>query len=62
MEAAQAEIESTFAGEDDPARLRDDLETTIGLPKEGWPTTLIRQLADTLIDCFDERARSAAHE
>jgi hypothetical protein len=62
VEAAQAEIESTFAGDGDPERLRDELETTIGLPKEGWPTTLIRQLADTLLECADGRPRTNVHE
>jgi hypothetical protein len=62
IDAAAAKIKETFDGPASPARLRDDLEITIGMPKEGWPTSLIRQLADTLIESMDQRGRTAIHE
>ena len=62
IEAAQAEVVDVYTGKGRPAKLRDRLEELVGLPKEQWPTTLIRQLADTLIEQMDARNRSADHE
>ncbi|MCB0115873.1 MAG: Hsp70 family protein, partial [Caldilineaceae bacterium] len=62
IEAAQAEVVDVYAGKGSPAKLRDRLEEVVGLPKEQWPTTLIRQLADTFIEHMDARSRSADHE
>ncbi len=62
IEAAQAEIEQVYAGDGRAPKLRDNLESIVGLPKEQWPTTLIRQLADTLIEYIDQHGRSADHE
>jgi hypothetical protein len=62
IEAAQEQIKAVYADKEPPGKLRDMLEQTIALPKEQWPTSLIRQLADTLIEFTDARARSAVHE
>ena len=60
---ALALIRTTFeAGGPPPARLRSALEETLGLPKEAWPTPLIRQLADALLEAEAGRAISAEHE
>ncbi len=62
IEAAQAEVTATYAGDADPGSLRERIETATGIAKDRWPTSLIRQLADTFIEGTDGRARSAAHE
>jgi PAS domain-containing protein len=62
IDAATAKIKETFEGAASPARLREDLESTVGMAKEGWPTSLIRQLADALIEVMDQRGRTALHE
>lgn len=67
VEAAQKVIRQTFSRENsssehDPARLRRSLEELFSLPKEAWPTALIRRLADTLLDTMSDRAITAEHE
>ena len=67
VEEAQAEIRATFGADADRkvhpiAGLRKRLETLLDLPKERWPTPLIRKMADTLIEESDGRALSADHE
>ena len=64
---AQQQVHATFTkpanGEtSDPATLVGDLEASIGLRKESWPLTLLRALADTLLELADGRRLSRAHE
>jgi hypothetical protein len=67
IEAAQVEIQRTFdqaraATDHPPEGVRKRLETILDLPKEEWPTLLIRKLADTLLGVAEGRKRSFAHE
>jgi hypothetical protein len=67
IEAAQAEIQATFAKSSattahPPEGVRKRLETILDLPKEAWPTALIRTLADTLLEVTAGRTRSFTHE
>lgn len=67
VETAQAEIRQTFergypSGEHAPATLRATLEEILGVSRDRWPTRLIRQLADTLLECRDGRKLSPEHE
>lgn len=67
VEAAQAEIQLTFATgaltTDHPVEgLRKRVEALLELPKEEWPTLFIRKLADTFLAVAEGRRRSAAHE
>ena len=67
VEAAQAAIRQTFQGSDEPGRyppeaLRTGLEEILGMPRDRWPSGLIRRLADALLDCRDGRARSREYE
>jgi hypothetical protein len=67
IEAAQAEIRHTFQSKDrgqqhPPAALRKTLEAILGLRREKWPTQLIRQVADALLECAAGRTRSSDHE
>lgn len=67
LEAARAAIRSAFTksvdGEaHDPASLASELEASIGAKKESWPISLLRQLADTLLEVADGRKLSAQHE
>ena len=67
VEAAQAIITRTFSTEMDaeplpPEQVRHRLEETLALPKEHWPTPLIRALADPLLDAAQGRTTSAVHE
>jgi molecular chaperone DnaK (HSP70) len=67
IDAAQAEIQLTFqrgaaTTAHPPEGLRKRLETILDLPKEAWPTPLIRKLADTLLAVAEDRGRSATHE
>ena len=67
VEAAQAVIRRTFApGDEDktlpPASVRRNLEETLALAKEHWPTPLVRALADALLDTAQGRAASPEHE
>ncbi len=65
---AQRAIERTFGVGDDgtgnytPEGLRKRLETILELPKEAWPTGLIRKLADTFLAVAEGRKRSFQHE
>ena len=65
---AQRAIERTFGVGDDgtgnytPEGLRKRLETILELPKEAWPTHLIRKLADTFLAVAEGRKRSFQHE
>jgi molecular chaperone DnaK (HSP70) len=74
IEAAQAEIRQTFQskvetlhatsvrGEHSPEALRKTLEDILGMRRDKWPTYLIRQLADALLECQEGRKRSPEHE
>ncbi len=66
IEAAQAEIRHTFQSKDGaqhpPASLRKTLEAILALRRETWPMSLLRQLADALLQCAAGRTRSSDHE
>ena len=66
LDAAQAEISLTFQRggtlQHAPEGLRKRLETLLDLPKEAWPTALIRKLADTLLALPEGRKLSFQHE
>lgn len=67
VEAAQTLIRQTFSQEAEasshpPAQLRRTLEEMFEIPKEAWPTPLIRQLADALLETMNDRAITADHE
>ncbi len=64
---AQQQIRVTFTKAadqetSDPATLVGDLEASIGLRKESWPLSLLRAMADTLLEAADGRKLSRAHE
>ncbi len=67
LEAAKAVIRATFTkpGESearDPTALAGELEELLALKKESWSLSLVRQLADTLLEIVDGRKLSAQHE
>ena len=67
LEAARSAICATFTKSSnsearDPAGLAGELEELLGLKKESWPLTLVRQLADTMLESADGRKLSAQHE
>jgi hypothetical protein len=66
-ERARSAIHAAFTesaeGESmDPTSLAGELESCIGLKKESWPISLLRDLADTLLEVADGRKLSAQHE
>ncbi len=64
--AGAAVIAETFSGDDknsaDPDRLTKRLVETLGIERGEWPTTLLRQLWDALMEVESGRARSPQHE
>ncbi len=67
LEAARAAIRATFTspGESearDPAALAGELEELLALKKESWSLSLVRRLADSLLEVADGRKLSAQHE
>ena len=65
IDAATAVIRCVFTNGDDalPASsLRQELEESLALAKEHWPTSLIRNLADALLEVEPGRARSSEYE
>ncbi len=67
IEEAQAAISAVFRRTEDPAapapeRLVRNLVSILDLAKEKWPSSLIRKLADTLIENRDGRAITFLHE
>jgi molecular chaperone DnaK (HSP70) len=65
VEAARAAIRQTFAARDQqhpPEQLRKSLEELLGMGRDRWPTLLIRQLADTLLQSEGGRRLSPEHE
>ncbi|HUQ69014.1 MAG TPA: molecular chaperone DnaK, partial [Planctomycetaceae bacterium] len=56
-------IRNTFRKDgDDPATLMQRLSDAIGLSRLDWPTTLLRQLWEVLIECEPARRLSPQHE
>lgn len=64
LNAARAVIVETFgAGATlDTAAVMKRLEETLGLDRSEWPTSLLRQLWETLLDCETGRSMSGQHE
>lgn len=67
VENAQDTIRRAFSGARDqgalaPEKLVKALTAALDLGKDKWPTSLIRKLADTLLDCRKDRAVTAQHE
>jgi len=61
--AAVAVIAETFRGPGaDPATLMKRLGDALELPRDDWPTTLLRQLWDVLLELEPARRQSPAHE
>lgn len=67
LEAGRSSIRAVFNSSPhhepgDPASLANDLESHLGIKKESWPVSLVRDLADTLLEVSEERKLSAQHE
>ena len=67
IEAAREAIRQTYRrraspGKYTPERLRKHLEDCLDMPKEAWPASLIRKLADTLLDFSEESGITDEHE
>jgi len=67
IEEGRRKIQATFQGgealsQNPPERLIRELSSIFELGKERWPTSLIRKLADTLVECRDERTLTPQHE
>jgi hypothetical protein len=67
LEAARASIRAVFNRSPehepgDPASLANDLESHLGIKKESWPVSVVRDLADTLLEVSEGRKLSAQHE
>ncbi len=67
VQAARSAIRAIFSeaahGEAvDPSLLGGELESCIGLNKESWPVTVLRDLADALLEFAEGRKLSAQHE
>ncbi|MEI8378903.1 MAG: Hsp70 family protein [Planctomycetota bacterium] len=62
-ESARVVIEQTFTPrQGDPASLMKRLTETLGMNRDEWPTTLLRQLWESLIEIEPGRRLSAQHE
>jgi molecular chaperone DnaK (HSP70) len=67
LEAARSSIRAVFNSSPDdepgdPASLANDLESHLGIKKESWPVSLVRDLSDTLLEVSEGRRRGAQHE
>jgi molecular chaperone DnaK (HSP70) len=67
VEEAQQRLRAAFAGgeaskEQSPERLMKGLSAALRMQKERWPTSLVRRLADTLLEVRQARALSPQHE
>ncbi|MDY6909955.1 MAG: Hsp70 family protein [Thermodesulfobacteriota bacterium] len=68
IDAARGAVLETFRPEkagsvgSRPEGLLKTLVSILDLPKEKWPTSLIRKLADSLLECRDQRALTPQHE
>ncbi len=67
VEHARQLIRATYAGTrvdgaPAPERLVKELTAVLDLGRDKWPTSLIRPLADALLDCRKHRGMTAQHE
>jgi molecular chaperone DnaK (HSP70) len=63
LRAAEALIPQAFsASQMEPEQLPARLEQTLGLGRNSWPVSAIRELGDRMLELADGRSRSAAHE
>jgi len=65
IDAAVSDIQTSFSAISDSAVLIQLMKTvskTVGRPKEKWPLSLIRRVADELIDSVNARKFSPEHE
>ncbi|MGH1364708.1 MAG: Hsp70 family protein [Calditrichia bacterium] len=65
VEEANAAIENTFTSSENalkPSKLMNELEETLDMQKNKWPTSLIRKMADSLLGMPEARDLSFAHE
>jgi len=65
IDAAVSDIKLIFSATADPAaliQLMKQISKTVSRPKEKWPLSLIRRLADELLDDINVRKLSAEHE
>ncbi len=63
LAAAEALIAAAFAGDaSEASQLPARLEQALGLGRNSWPLSAIRQLADRMFELTEARKRSAAHE
>ncbi|MCU0573065.1 MAG: hsp70 family protein [Syntrophobacteraceae bacterium] len=65
IESAQEKIRGVFGTRSHARgaeRITGEMVSILELPKEKWPSSLIRKLADTLLDCKSGRSLTAQHE
>lgn len=67
LQPAVERIRATFSKSSDtdapdPATLVGDLEAMLDLKRDSWPLTVVRAMADALVQCADGRKLSAKHE
>ncbi len=67
LQSATRLVQATFTqasdgAVSDPASLMSELESALGLRKESWPLTVVRPLADALLEVADGRTLSPRHE
>lgn len=63
LSAAEGLLPETFStGNLEPEQLPAKLEQALGLGRNSWPVSVIRKLADKMLELSDGRKRSAAHE
>ncbi len=65
VDAAKALIQSAFSPQRDPSQLPqlvNALADSLSAPKDDWPLSLLRDLADTLIALMADRGRTAEDE
>ncbi len=65
VELAQKVVRSAFASDRDPSRLpslMSDIADALGCHRNSWPLSLLRDLADTLLDGISARNASAEDE
>jgi len=61
--AAEALLPEVFGpGNLEPEQLPAKLEQTLGVGRNAWPVSVIRKLADRMLELAEGRKRSAAHE
>lgn len=64
VSAARSAIVDVFgeSASEPPSKLMRHLATALGLEKHEWPTSVLRRLWETLMECESGRRHSAAHE